>query len=298
MDGFAVARQPSLAGHQRARARWPRCRARRGEPVRRACVAARRTWAETSSPPLSDRRVGDAGPDLLDDPGRLVAEQHRHRPDPAAVDDRQIGMAHARGLDAHEKFAGAGRAPGRDRCTASGLDSAYGLGRPICSSTAPRILMAPACRDCETAAMTSSEQSLTSGDFPVHWPVSTRWTDNDMFGHLNNAVYYALFDTAINGWINTNCAIDPLTVPWLGVVAESGCRYFAELTFPGTTFRRVWRSLGWATAASPTGWGSGRRTGPSRPSATGCTCTSTGPPAGLSRSRTRSARCSRRRASS
>ena len=84
--------------------------------------------------------------------------------------------------------------------------------------------------------MTGSEQSLTSGDFPVHWPVSTRWTDNDMFGHLNNAVYYALFDTAINGWINTNCAIDPLTVPWLGVVAESGCRYLAELRFPEPLF--------------------------------------------------------------
>jgi acyl-CoA thioester hydrolase len=80
--------------------------------------------------------------------------------------------------------------------------------------------------------MTSSEQEVSSGDFPVHWPVHTRWTDNDMFGHLNNAVYYQLFDTAINAWINTNCSIDPLAVPWLGVVAESGCRYFSELTFP------------------------------------------------------------------
>ncbi|HEY6574890.1 MAG TPA: thioesterase family protein, partial [Mycobacterium sp.] len=77
-----------------------------------------------------------------------------------------------------------------------------------------------------------TEQSLTSRDFPVHWPVLTRWTDNDMFGHLNNAVYYELFDTAINAWINTNCEVDPLNVPWLGVVAESGCRYFAELKFP------------------------------------------------------------------
>jgi acyl-CoA thioester hydrolase len=80
--------------------------------------------------------------------------------------------------------------------------------------------------------MTSGEQSLTSRDFPVHWPVLTRWTDNDMFGHLNNAVYYELFDTAINAWINTHCGIDPLAVPWLGVVAESGCKYFAELKFP------------------------------------------------------------------
>jgi acyl-CoA thioester hydrolase len=74
---------------------------------------------------------------------------------------------------------------------------------------------------------------LTSRDFPVLWPVLTRWADNDMFGHLNNAVYYQLFDTAINGWINTNVpAVDPVTVAAQGIVAESGCRYFAELHFP------------------------------------------------------------------
>lgn len=70
------------------------------------------------------------------------------------------------------------------------------------------------------------------GDFPVHWPVLTRWADNDMFGHLNNAVYYALFDTAINGWVNTTTGTDPRSAAWLAVVAESGCRYFSELTFP------------------------------------------------------------------
>jgi acyl-CoA thioester hydrolase len=80
--------------------------------------------------------------------------------------------------------------------------------------------------------MSIDERALTSADFPVHWPVSTRWTDNDMFGHLNNAVYYELFDTAINAWINTSTDVDPVTAPWLGVVAESGCRYFAELAFP------------------------------------------------------------------
>ncbi len=80
--------------------------------------------------------------------------------------------------------------------------------------------------------MSASERELTSQDFPVHWPVLTRWTDNDMFGHLNNAVYYELFDTAINAWLDTTTGLDPLTAPWLGVVAESGCRYFAELQFP------------------------------------------------------------------
>jgi acyl-CoA thioester hydrolase len=78
----------------------------------------------------------------------------------------------------------------------------------------------------------SVSDDLTSGDFPVQWPVLTRWADNDMFGHLNNAVYYQLFDTAINGWINTTLGIDPLTMPALGIVAESGCRYLAELRFP------------------------------------------------------------------
>ncbi|WIM86970.1 thioesterase family protein [Candidatus Mycobacterium wuenschmannii] len=77
-----------------------------------------------------------------------------------------------------------------------------------------------------------ASDGLTSRDFPVHWPVPTRWADNDMFGHLNNAVYYQLFDTAINGWIQTNVTLDPVTTSAQGIVAESGCRYFAELHFP------------------------------------------------------------------
>jgi acyl-CoA thioester hydrolase len=83
-------------------------------------------------------------------------------------------------------------------------------------------------------AVPPAPDGLTSRDFPVRWPVGTRWADNDMFGHLNNAVYYQLFDTAINAWINTSSGLDPLTTPALGIVAESGCRYFAELHFPQT----------------------------------------------------------------
>jgi acyl-CoA thioester hydrolase len=88
---------------------------------------------------------------------------------------------------------------------------------------------------------------LTSRDFPVHWPVLTRWADNDMFGHLNNAVYYQLFDTAINGWIQTNVELDPAATTAQGIVAESGCRYFAELHFPerlvvGVAVTRLGRS--------------------------------------------------------
>jgi acyl-CoA thioester hydrolase len=82
------------------------------------------------------------------------------------------------------------------------------------------------------SAVPPHPDELTSRDFPVHWPVPTRWADNDMFGHLNNAVYYQLFDTAINGWIQTNVTLDPVTSPAQGIVAESGCRYFSELHFP------------------------------------------------------------------
>ncbi|OBI19046.1 thioesterase family protein [Mycobacterium sp. E2497] len=96
-------------------------------------------------------------------------------------------------------------------------------------------------------AVPTPPDGLTSDDFPVRWPVGTRWADNDMFGHLNNAVYYQLFDTAINAWINTGTGLDPLTTPALGIVAESGCRYFSELHFPeslavGVAVTRLGRS--------------------------------------------------------
>ncbi|ORV62912.1 4-hydroxybenzoyl-CoA thioesterase [Mycobacterium europaeum] len=96
-------------------------------------------------------------------------------------------------------------------------------------------------------AVPPAPDGLTSDDFPVRWPVGTRWADNDMFGHLNNAVYYQLFDTAINAWINTGTGLDPLTTPALGIVAESGCRYFSELHFPealvvGVAVTRLGRS--------------------------------------------------------
>ena len=75
-------------------------------------------------------------------------------------------------------------------------------------------------------------RALTLDDFPVHRKVTTRWSDNDMYGHLNNAVYYELFDSAINGWQAEHVIIDPITDPTQGVVAESGCAFFAEVAFP------------------------------------------------------------------
>ena len=81
-------------------------------------------------------------------------------------------------------------------------------------------------------AVPTAPEGLTSADFPVHWPVLTRWADNDMFGHLNNAVYYQLFDTAINGWLAGETGDDQVTTPVIGVVAESRCVFFGEVGYP------------------------------------------------------------------
>jgi acyl-CoA thioester hydrolase len=94
---------------------------------------------------------------------------------------------------------------------------------------------------------THDPRELTLADFPVHRPVTTRWSDNDMYGHLNNAVYYELFDSAINGWLITGAGVDVMALPELGVVAESGCRYFRELEYPrpldvGVRVERLGRS--------------------------------------------------------
>ena len=61
---------------------------------------------------------------------------------------------------------------------------------------------------------------------------ATRWLDNDIYGHMNNAVHYSLFDTTVNGWLIENGLLDIHGGEHIGLVVETGCRYFAELAFP------------------------------------------------------------------
>ncbi|NLG56083.1 MAG: acyl-CoA thioesterase [Rhodococcus sp.] len=72
----------------------------------------------------------------------------------------------------------------------------------------------------------------SADDFPVLWPVPTRWADNDHYGHVNNVTYYSYFDTAVNAWLIATTGTDIRALPALGVVAETSCRYHAELSFP------------------------------------------------------------------
>lgn len=62
--------------------------------------------------------------------------------------------------------------------------------------------------------------------------LTTRWMDNDAYGHLNNVVYYSLFDTAANAWLIEQGLLDPERSERIGLVVESGCRFHAELGFP------------------------------------------------------------------
>ncbi|WP_027501558.1 acyl-CoA thioesterase [Rhodococcus sp. UNC363MFTsu5.1] len=80
--------------------------------------------------------------------------------------------------------------------------------------------------------MTSAQTEPTAADYPVLWPVPTRWADNDHYGHVNNVTYYSYFDTAVNGWLMSTVGVDIRDLPAIGVVAETSCRYHSELSFP------------------------------------------------------------------
>ena len=63
-------------------------------------------------------------------------------------------------------------------------------------------------------------------------PLTTRWSDNDPYGHLNNVVYYAFFDAAVNAILIEAGLLDPASSPAIGLVVESHCRFFSGLAFP------------------------------------------------------------------
>lgn len=63
--------------------------------------------------------------------------------------------------------------------------------------------------------------------------ITTRWADNDAYGHVNNTIYYAWFDTAVNEWLVGEGLLDIEHGDPIGLVVETGCRYFVPLSYPG-----------------------------------------------------------------
>jgi len=62
--------------------------------------------------------------------------------------------------------------------------------------------------------------------------ISTRWMDNDVYGHVNNVIYYSWFDTAVNAWLVEKGLLDIEKGPVIGLVAETACTYARPIAFP------------------------------------------------------------------
>lgn len=95
--------------------------------------------------------------------------------------------------------------------------------------------------------MTDRPPPPTRDDYVVWRRATTRWADDDAYGHMNNARYYELFDTAVNAHLFEATGLNIRDLPAIGVVAETSCRYFREIGFPapvdiGMSVERVGRS--------------------------------------------------------
>ena len=87
----------------------------------------------------------------------------------------------------------------------------------------------------------------TRADYRVWRTATTRWADDDVYGHMNNATYFELIDTAVNAHLLEATGMDVRRLEAVGVVAEVSCRFFSELGFPqpvelGLAVERVGRS--------------------------------------------------------
>ncbi|KAH7063603.1 HotDog domain-containing protein [Macrophomina phaseolina] len=69
-------------------------------------------------------------------------------------------------------------------------------------------------------------------DYQFHLEYRTRWSDNDMYDHMNNSQYYFLFDSVVNTYLVQHCGLHPPSSPQIGLVVHSHCDYFAPLGFP------------------------------------------------------------------
>lgn len=79
---------------------------------------------------------------------------------------------------------------------------------------------------------TDRPQAETREAFPHFERLGTRWMDNDIYGHLNNVVYYSLFDTAVNQYLIASGALDIHAGAVIGLVVETHCNFFDSLAFP------------------------------------------------------------------
>ena len=78
----------------------------------------------------------------------------------------------------------------------------------------------------------SKPEIPTREDYHVFYPIGTRWEDNDIYGHVNNVVYYSYFDTAANRYLIEEGGLDIENADTVGYVVNSGCQYHAPIAHP------------------------------------------------------------------
>ena len=80
--------------------------------------------------------------------------------------------------------------------------------------------------------MLSMETPASRSAFKAWRTLTTRWSDNDAYGHVNNAVFYQWFDSAVNAWLIEQGMLDIIRGDPIALVVETRCRYFAPLAYP------------------------------------------------------------------
>ena len=82
--------------------------------------------------------------------------------------------------------------------------------------------------------MTTRPEAEHRTAYKVFRAITTRWMDNDAYGHVNNVIYYSWFDTAVNAFLIEQGVLDIHNGKTIGLVIETQCNYFAPLAFPQT----------------------------------------------------------------
>jgi acyl-CoA thioester hydrolase len=85
-----------------------------------------------------------------------------------------------------------------------------------------------------SSTSTARAQARPRSHYRTFRRIGTRWADNDVYGHVNNVVYYSWFDTAVNAHLIEQGVLDIHSGPVIGLVVETQCHYFAPLAFPET----------------------------------------------------------------
>ena len=75
-------------------------------------------------------------------------------------------------------------------------------------------------------------ETKNRSDYRHFHPITTRWADNDAYGHVNNVVYYSWFDTVVNQFLIASGVLDIERSPVIGLVVETHCSYFSSVAFP------------------------------------------------------------------